>query len=166
MAHSQPNSDLLDPTSRGEPSCHPNASAKDRDSHRRGLRIGSATTVRLLAEGARVIATDVIEERLTQLADEAPKDRIVTIVGDVSAHATADALIAAADDRLDGLANIAGIMDDFLPAAENEDALWDKAIPTLKYRYVRTIPATLSERHSAASLNPNATRTKPVQSGL
>jgi hypothetical protein len=151
MAHSQPNSDLLDPTSRGEPSCHPNASAKDRDSHRRGLRIGSATTVRLLAEGARVIATDVIEERLTQLADEAPKDRIVTIV---------------ADDRLDGLAKIAGIMDDFLPAAENEDALWDKAIPTLKYRYVRTIPATLSERHSAASLNPNATRTKPVQSGL
>ena len=51
---------------------------------------------------------------------------VVTVVGDVAAAETIDALIAAAGERIDGLANVAGIMDAFLPPSEVDDATWDR----------------------------------------
>jgi len=93
-----------------------------------GSGIAKATTERLLEEGARVIATDISEERLQELAAEHPDADLVTVAGDVAADETVAALVAACDGKLDGLANIAGIMDNFLPPHEIDDATWDRVM--------------------------------------
>lgn len=91
-----------------------------------GAGIGRATALRFLREGARVIATDVVAERIASLIAEAASDRLVTFTGDIAAEATAQALVKAAGGRVDVLANIAGIMDGFLPLGEVDDATWDR----------------------------------------
>ncbi|MDF9875664.1 SDR family NAD(P)-dependent oxidoreductase [Cellulosimicrobium cellulans] len=90
-----------------------------------GAGIGRATVERLLAEGARVVATDVREDRLEKLVADVGTGALVTVAGDVSAQTTVDAVVAAAGGRVDALANVAGIMDGFLPSAEVDDSTWD-----------------------------------------
>lgn len=79
--------------------------------------IGRATTLRLLAEGARVVATDIAEEGLAETADLAAKagtgDRLSTAVLDVSdegavASVVTDALTGLGG--LDALVNAAGML--------------------------------------------------------
>ncbi|PZE64463.1 short-chain dehydrogenase [Curtobacterium sp. MCPF17_018] len=91
-----------------------------------GSGIGRATATRIANEGGRVIATDVVGERLDALRSELEGFAVETVVGDVAASETIDALIAAAGDRVDGLANVAGIMDAFLPPDEVDDATWER----------------------------------------
>jgi len=91
-----------------------------------GSGIGRATATRIAQEGGRVIATDVVAARLDALRTELDGLDVHTVVGDVAASATIDALIAAAGDRIDGLANVAGIMDAFLPPDEVDDATWER----------------------------------------
>ncbi|MBT1666583.1 SDR family NAD(P)-dependent oxidoreductase [Curtobacterium flaccumfaciens] len=91
-----------------------------------GSGIGRATATRIANEGGRVIATDVVAERLDALRTELEGFAVETVVGDVAASETIDALIAAAGDRVDGLANVAGIMDAFLPPDEVDDATWER----------------------------------------
>lgn len=94
-----------------------------------GSGIGRATATRIANEGGRVIATDVVAERLEALrGDLVGRDGldVETVVGDVAAAETIDALITAAGQRVDGLANVAGIMDAFLPPSEVDDATWDR----------------------------------------
>lgn len=91
-----------------------------------GSGIGRATATRIANEGGRVIATDVVADRLDALRSELEGLELETVVGDVAAPETIDALIAAAGDRIDGLANVAGIMDAFLPPSEVDDATWDR----------------------------------------
>ncbi|MBF4608955.1 SDR family NAD(P)-dependent oxidoreductase [Curtobacterium sp. VKM Ac-1393] len=91
-----------------------------------GSGIGRATATRIANEGGRVIATDVVAERLDALRSELEGLELETVVGDVAETETIDALIAAAGERIDGLANVAGIMDAFLPPSEVDDATWDR----------------------------------------
>jgi NAD(P)-dependent dehydrogenase (short-subunit alcohol dehydrogenase family) len=91
-----------------------------------GSGIGRATATRIANEGGRVIATDVVAERLDALRTELEGFAVEAVVGDVAASETIDALIAAAGDRVDGLANVAGIMDAFLPPDEVDDATWER----------------------------------------
>ncbi|MDR2254483.1 MAG: SDR family NAD(P)-dependent oxidoreductase [Arthrobacter sp.] len=94
-----------------------------------GSGIGRATTERIVAEGGRVIASDVAADRLEALASElAVGDRLVTVAGDVSEQFVVDAIVAAAGSTIDGLANVAGIMDGFLPVGELDDATWDRVL--------------------------------------
>lgn len=93
-----------------------------------GSGIGLATAVRLLAEGADVVATDVVAARLDALTQEHGGDRLVTVVGDVATASTIDALLTAAGGQVDALANVAGIMDGFLPPSEVDDATWDRVL--------------------------------------
>ncbi|UEJ82831.1 SDR family oxidoreductase [Brachybacterium halotolerans subsp. kimchii] len=92
--------------------------------------IGRATAERLLAEGARVVATDISAERLEALASDgavaAAGDRLLTVVGDLGSAETIDAILAAAGERIDGLANVAGINDDFSAIHEVSDEMWAK----------------------------------------
>ncbi|MEV7756576.1 SDR family NAD(P)-dependent oxidoreductase [Microbacterium sp. NPDC089180] len=93
-----------------------------------GSGIGRATATRIAHEGGRVIATDVVAERLDALREELSSLAVETVVGDVSAPDTIAALIEAAGDHVDGLANVAGIMDAFLPPSEVDDATWDRVL--------------------------------------
>ncbi len=91
-----------------------------------GSGIGRATAVRLAREGARVVAADISSDRLDALVADEPDLDLVPVAGDLADVSVINALIAAAEGRVDCLANVAGIMDDFLPPAEMDDATWDR----------------------------------------
>lgn len=93
-----------------------------------GSGIGRATAARLLQEGARVIATDVVPTRLEELAKSLSSEQLVTVAGDITSEETVQAVVAAAAGRVDALANVAGIMDGFLPSAEIDDATWERVL--------------------------------------
>ena len=76
-----------------------------------GSGIGKAVALRLAADGARVLAVDVVEERLSETQAAAP-DLIVGHVADIADPAACAAAVdaaVAAFGRLDVLANVAGI---------------------------------------------------------
>ncbi len=89
-----------------------------------GSGIGLATTERLLAEGARVVAVDVSVSRLADLEGRHDGEPLACVVADVSSQAGVDQVVAAAAGPVDGLANVAGIMDGFVPPAEVTDEHW------------------------------------------
>jgi len=108
-----------------------------------GSGIGKATAVRLAREGARVVATDLLEARLAELTGERPDLDLVTVAGDISSEETVQAVVAAAAGRVDGLVNNAGIMDAFLPPAEVDDATWEKVFAVNVTALMRTTRAVL-----------------------
>ena len=91
-----------------------------------GSGIGRATASRIAREGGRVIAVDVSQERLDEFAGEHAGADIVTLVADITDDAKVAEIVAAAGGRIDGLANIAGIMDDMTPIGELTDAVWKR----------------------------------------
>lgn len=93
-----------------------------------GSGIGRATALRLAREGARVVANDIAQGRLDELVAENPGLALIPVSADVSAEEGAQAVVAAAGGSVDGLANVAGIMDGFLPPAEVDDATWERVL--------------------------------------
>lgn len=91
-----------------------------------GSGIGRATASRIAREGGRVIAVDVSQERLDEFAAEHTGADIVTLVADITDDAKVAEIVGAAGSRIDGLANIAGIMDDMTPIGELTDAVWKR----------------------------------------
>lgn len=90
--------------------------------------IGRATASRVAQEGGRVIAVDISADRLTELVASLPDADITPVAGDITKQADIDAIVAAAGTTIHALANVAGINDDFSPAHETEDAVWDRVI--------------------------------------
>jgi len=121
-----------------------------------GSGIGRATAIRLVQEGARVVATDVVAERLQALKDELGDAALVTVVGDVAQLATIDTIVSAAGETIDGLANVAGIMDAFLPPAEVDDATWERVFSvnvTGPMRLTRAVLPKMIEAGAGAVVN-------------
>ncbi|CAN5256400.1 SDR family NAD(P)-dependent oxidoreductase [soil metagenome] len=120
-----------------------------------GSGIGRATAVRLLREGGRVIATDLVAERLDALTTfidgESVAGELVTVAGDIGSTEIAATLVSAASDRIDGLANVAGIMDGFLPSAELQDDVWELVMNVNVTAIMRLTRAVLPLMLEAAS---------------
>jgi NAD(P)-dependent dehydrogenase (short-subunit alcohol dehydrogenase family) len=91
-----------------------------------GSGIGRATASRIAREGGRVIAVDVSQERLDDFAAEHAGADIVSLTADITDDAGVARIVEAAGDTIDGLANIAGIMDDMTPIGDVTDAVWDR----------------------------------------
>ena len=64
--------------------------------------------------------------RLDDFAASLPDADIVVVDGDITDDAAIAGIVAAAGDRIDALANVAGIMDDMTPVHEVTDAVWDR----------------------------------------
>jgi len=116
-----------------------------------GSGIGRATALRLAQDGARVIAADVVAERLDAFVAEHPELDIVPVVGDITAEDGVRAIVDAADGRVDVLANVAGIMDGFLPAGEVDDRTWDLVFAVNVTAVLRLTRAVLPLMQAAGS---------------
>jgi NAD(P)-dependent dehydrogenase (short-subunit alcohol dehydrogenase family) len=90
-----------------------------------GSGIGRAVALRIAEEGGRVVAVDVSAQRLDEVVAETGGP---AVTGDVSRPETVAAVIAAAGGRVDVLANVAGIMDGFLPPHEVDDETWERVL--------------------------------------
>ena len=91
-----------------------------------GSGIGRATALRLAREGARVVAVKMPLILKEQLTAESPDLELVPVAADIATGDGLEAVMAAAGGRVDALANVAGIMDAFLPPAEVDDATWER----------------------------------------
>ncbi len=91
-----------------------------------GSGIGRATASRVAREGGRVIAVDVSQERLDEFVSEHPGLGVVALTADITDDAGVARIVEAAGDTIDGLANIAGIMDNMTPVGEVTDAVWQR----------------------------------------
>ena len=118
-----------------------------------GSGIGRAAALRLLAEGADVVACDVSDGGLAELRESAgsASARLTTVVADITAQADVERV--AGNERVDVLANVAGIMDHFVPPHEVDDALWDHVLAvnvTGAMRMCRSVlPRMLETGHGA-----------------
>ncbi|GAA4942789.1 SDR family NAD(P)-dependent oxidoreductase [Actinoplanes utahensis] len=114
--------------------------------------IGRATASRIVREGGRVIGVDITAEKLEQ-AEADLGDSFVAVAADITSADDIARIVAAAGDRIDGLANIAGVVDDFSPAHETSDAVWEKVFAVNVdgvFRLTRAVvPAMLSAGRGA-----------------
>ncbi|NUT49145.1 MAG: SDR family oxidoreductase [Saccharothrix sp.] len=86
--------------------------------------IGRATASRIAREGGRVVAVDISADRLAQACADLPGS--VAVPADITRADDVDRIAAEAGPTIDGLANVAGITDDFTPAHEVSDEVWDR----------------------------------------
>jgi len=91
-----------------------------------GSGIGRATALRLAREGATVVAADISRERIDALMSEHPDLAFAPVVADIATQEGVDEIVTAAAGRVDMLANVAGIMDAFLPPTELTDEVWER----------------------------------------
>lgn len=115
-----------------------------------GSGIGRATASRVAREGGRVIAVDVSQERLDEFVAEHSGLGVVALTADITDDAGVARIVEAAGDTIDGLANIAGIMDDMTPVGEVTDAVWQRVFRvnvdgTMKLMRA-VVPAMLAQR--------------------
>lgn len=93
-----------------------------------GSGIGRATAGRVAREGGRVIAVDISQERLDEFKAELPEAQIETVVGDITNDESVAKIVETAGETIDGLANVAGIMDNMTPLHEMSDEVWNRVI--------------------------------------
>ena len=120
-----------------------------------GSGIGLATTERLVAVGATVIAADISQSRLDALAG-AHGDSVRCVAGDLASEETITRILEAAGPEIDGLANVAGIMDGFEPSAEITDATWDRVLAvnvTAMMRLTRAVLGPMLARGKGSIVN-------------
>ncbi|MEV4989995.1 SDR family NAD(P)-dependent oxidoreductase [Pseudarthrobacter sp. LMD1-1-1.1] len=89
-----------------------------------GSGIGRATARRIVREGGKVIAVDVLPTGIDALASSSPEGSVVAVTADITSAEGIASIINAAGETIDALANIAGIMDGMIPLHETEDKLW------------------------------------------
>jgi NAD(P)-dependent dehydrogenase (short-subunit alcohol dehydrogenase family) len=116
-----------------------------------GSGIGQATVIRLVEEGAQVIGCDLNADGLAatseMLGDLSPAATM--LAGDVTDQAFVDEVVGSAGGRVDTLANVAGIMDHFVPLGELDDALWDRVLSVNLTAVMRMTRAVLPGMQAA-----------------
>ncbi len=90
--------------------------------------IGQATALRLAREGAHVVGCDVVEPTESRAVLEHAGLAVELVIADVTEQEDVDRLVAAAGARIDVLANVAGIMDNFLPLGDVDDETWERVL--------------------------------------
>lgn len=98
-----------------------------------GAGIGKAITLLFAAEGCKVVATDIREERLEVLQKEAEEAgaAVTTLVANMAREVDIENMVQVAIatyGTLDVLVNNAGIMDHFAPVGDVDNVLWEKVM--------------------------------------
>ena len=121
-----------------------------------GSGIGRATASRVAREGGTVVAVDVSKERLDDFVASLPGLTVKSVIGDITKEADIKRIVAAAGTKIDGLANVAGIMDDMTPLHEVSDAVWDRVFSVNvdgMFRLTRAVLPAMLAAHSGSIVN-------------
>jgi len=117
-----------------------------------GSGIGLATSAMIIEDGGRVIAVDIVEDRLNEARNNLG-DSYIPLTIDITRPEAAAQIVQKAEFKIDILINNAGIMDGFLPLVELDDDTWDRVMAvnmTSMMRLCRaTIPHMLQAGHGA-----------------
>ncbi|GGR49875.1 NAD(P)-dependent dehydrogenase (short-subunit alcohol dehydrogenase family) [Nocardioides luteus] len=89
--------------------------------------IGRAVAARIVGEGGRVVGVDVSAERLVETAT-ALGERFTAVTADITAPEAAAEIVSASGERIDAVANVAGVMDDDAAPHEIDDAIWARCM--------------------------------------
>jgi NAD(P)-dependent dehydrogenase (short-subunit alcohol dehydrogenase family) len=116
-----------------------------------GSGIGRATVLRLAHEGAQVVGCDVNSQALDETRSIVEKAGLTAtlLVADVTKQKDIDRLVAAAGPQVTVLANVAGIMDHFVPLGDLTDDLWNRVIDVNLNGVMRLTRAVLPVMHLA-----------------
>jgi len=95
--------------------------------------LGKAIAILYAAEGAKVVAADINEQTLSLIKEEIKKQNgtITTVVTNMAKPEDIDTMVKTTIDTygtVDILVNNAGVMDDFSPAAEVTDEVWERVM--------------------------------------
>jgi NAD(P)-dependent dehydrogenase (short-subunit alcohol dehydrogenase family) len=118
--------------------------------------IGRATAARVTREGGRVVAVDVSADRLDAFAADLGAPELVPVSADITDAAGVERILAAAGTRVDGLANVAGVADDFSPAHEVSEEVWRRVFAVNvdgTFRLIRAVVPAMLEAGSGAIVN-------------
>jgi NAD(P)-dependent dehydrogenase (short-subunit alcohol dehydrogenase family) len=126
-----------------------------------GSGIGRATAVRLAREGGLVVGCDLTAAIVSETADEiAAHGGVSTMtVADVTRQSDIDELVRLTVDtygRVDAVANVAGVMDWFLPAHEVDDDTWTRVMAVNvegPMRLTRAVLPGMIERGNGSVVN-------------
>jgi NAD(P)-dependent dehydrogenase (short-subunit alcohol dehydrogenase family) len=114
-----------------------------------GSGIGRATALRFAGEGATVIACDINEQGLAETHAEMAEGEHQVVTADITDQADVDRVVEAAGGQVDILANVAGIMDHFLPVTEVDDETWNRVLGVNLTGVMRLTRAVLPLMESA-----------------
>lgn len=126
-----------------------------------GAGMGRAIALLYAKEGAKVVATDINEESIKTVTEEIIKagGEATPLVANVAKEEDVQNMIETAVEKygtLDILVNNAGIMDNFTPAKEVTDELWEKIIAvntTGTMRAIRKALPIFLEKKSGVIIN-------------
>lgn len=128
-----------------------------------GSGMGRSIALLYAAEGAKVIASDMNEESIIEVVSEieAAGGEAIAVVANVAVESDVVAMIASAVDNygtLDILVNNAGIMDNFVPAGDVSNELWDRVMAVNVNGPMYAIRAALSifEKNESGVIINNA----------
>jgi 3-oxoacyl-[acyl-carrier protein] reductase len=128
-----------------------------------GSGIGRASAERFAAEGAQVVVVDLKGEAETAAAIEAAGGEslaLTTDVADEDAVATMAEMAVERFGRVDVLMNNAGVLDDYLAAADTPTAVWDRVLGVnlnAQFFTARALVPQMLERGDGAIINVAST---------
>ena len=98
-----------------------------------GSGMGKAISILFAAEGSKVIAADINQERLDALKKEVSESggELTTVLTNVAKEEDIENMIKMAPTKygtLDILVNNAGVMDNFGPVGEVDNSMWEKVM--------------------------------------
>jgi 3-oxoacyl-[acyl-carrier protein] reductase len=126
-----------------------------------GSGMGQAIAREFAAQGAAVIATDIVESRATETAKGIEDDggRAVGVQIDVADSASVGAAVAKGSAELGSitvLCSNAGVLDDYKPVLETDESEWDRIVDiNLKGMYLtsRAVLEQMIENGGGAIVN-------------